>query len=76
MPRGSTEGTMPAGKSFSGFQKLCTPAPKRVMPIFGAGFMAAEARQDHLVINFRAVVAAVFGNLEQERRHRFDVRAG
>ena len=23
-----TDGTMPAGKSFSGFQKLYTPAPK------------------------------------------------
>jgi len=31
---------MPAGKSFSGFQKLCTPAPKRVIATFGAGFMA------------------------------------
>lgn len=35
-----TDGTMPAGKSFSGFQKLCTPAPKRVIATFGAGFMA------------------------------------
>jgi hypothetical protein len=24
-----TDGTMPAGKSFSAFQKLCTLAPKR-----------------------------------------------
>ena len=28
---------MPTGKSFSAFQKLCTPAPKRVRAIFGAG---------------------------------------
>ena len=28
-----TDGTMPTGKSFSAFQKLCTPAPKRVMAI-------------------------------------------
>jgi hypothetical protein len=31
-----TEGTMPTGKSFSAFQKLWTPAPKRVSAIFGA----------------------------------------
>jgi hypothetical protein len=34
-----TDGTMPTGRSFSAFQKLCTPAPKRVMAIFGAGFI-------------------------------------
>jgi hypothetical protein len=33
-----TEGTMPT-KSFSAFQKLCAPAPKRVRAIFGAGFI-------------------------------------
>jgi hypothetical protein len=32
----STDGAMPTGKSFSAFQKLCTPAPKRVRAIFGA----------------------------------------
>jgi hypothetical protein len=36
------DGTIPTGKSFSAFQKLCTPAPKRVMAIFGAGFMARK----------------------------------
>jgi hypothetical protein len=43
-----TDGTMPTGKSFSAFQKLCTPAPNRVMAIFGAG-----------VHNLGAVIAAV-----------------
>ena len=35
----STDGAMPTGKSFSAFQKLWTPAPKRVRAIFGAGFI-------------------------------------
>src|SRR5688572_735999 len=37
-----TDGTMPTGRSFSAFQKLCTPAPKRVMAIFGAGLIARK----------------------------------
>jgi hypothetical protein len=37
-----TDGTMPTGRSFSTFQKLCTPAPKRVMAILGAGFHARK----------------------------------
>jgi hypothetical protein len=35
----NTDGTIPTGKSFSAFQKLWTPAPKRVNAIFGAGFI-------------------------------------
>jgi hypothetical protein len=62
-----TEGAMPTGKSFSAFQKLWTPAPKRVRAIFGAGFILRKPGMDHLFINFSAVVAAVFGDFEPYR---------
>src|SRR5262245_39527216 len=68
-----TEGTMPTGRSFSAFQKLWTPAPKRVRAIFGAGFILRKPRHDHLFVNFSAMVAAVFGDFEQEWRHGFYV---
>jgi hypothetical protein len=35
-----------------------------------------EHRQHHLAIDFRAVVAAVLGDAEQDRRHRLRARAG
>src|SRR5262245_9070515 len=40
---------------------------------FWRGTHFSETRHDHLFINFSAVVAAVFGYFEQERRHWFHV---
>jgi hypothetical protein len=36
----------------------------------------AEAGHDHFLVNFRAVIAAVFGDLEKKRRRRFHIRWG
>ena len=39
-----------------------------------SGIHSPESRHDHFLVNFLAVVAAVFGNLEEKRRHRLGIR--